>query len=109
MEESHHESAQLRVIVRNLYEKAPDTARFLAATILEYSAQDSIEGPQPQVDNSSTQVDKSTTQVDNSTAQVDNSTTQPLKRKSASGKDLSYRPPKDGKAKAEKIRSKARR
>jgi hypothetical protein len=71
--------------VRNLCEEAPEAARFLATTILGYSdansyLEDSIESPQPG---------------------SGNDITQPTKRKSASSKDLSYRPPKAAKAKAE--------
>jgi hypothetical protein len=75
------------VVVRKLCEKAPEAARFLATTILEYSdpnscPQDSIEDSQPE--------------LDNNTAQV-------TKRRRASSKDLSYRPPQPAKANAEKI------
>ena len=61
---------------------------FWLRTILECSdlsncPQDSIEGPQPN---------------------LDNNTMQAMQRLSASGKDLSYRPPKPSEAKAEKIK-----
>jgi hypothetical protein len=70
-------------VVRNLCEKAPQAARFLAVTILEY-CDPNIESPQPQLDKKAT---RATT------------------RKSGSSKDPSYRPSKAGMAKAEKTNS----
>jgi hypothetical protein len=78
--------------MRNLCDKAPEAARCLATTILEFSdinngPQDGIEGPQQK------------------SAWLGNSAIQSTKRKSVSSKDLSYRPPKSAKVKAEKTNS----
>lgn len=78
--------------MRNLCDKAPRAARLLATTILEYSdinnsPRDGIDDPQPK------------------SAGLDNNSIQPMKRKTASHKDLSYRPPKPAKAKGEETDS----
>jgi hypothetical protein len=75
--------------MRKLRDKAPETARFLATTILEHS----------DVDNGSR--DGTECQQQDSARLSDNAI-QPTKRNSAPTKDLSYRPPRSAKAKAEK-------
>ena len=79
----------MRELVRSLYKKTPEIARYLAATILKYSdlnncPYNSIDGPQPELENNITQA---------------------TKRKSTLSKDLSYQPPKPAKIKAERINS----
>jgi hypothetical protein len=78
--------------MRSLCDKAPDAARILATTILEFSdinnsSQGGIEGPQQ----------KST--------ELDNSTIRPTKRKRASSKDLSYQQPNSAKPQAKKAKA----
>jgi hypothetical protein len=75
--------------MRKLRDKAPETARFLATTILKHS----------DVDNGSQ--DEIECQRQDS-AKLDDNAIRSTKRKSARTKDLSYRPPRSAKAKAEK-------
>ena len=75
--------------MRKLRDKAPETARFLATTILEHS----------DVDNGSQ--DGIECQHQDS-AKLDDNAIRSTKHKSAPTKDLSYRPPRSAKAKAEK-------
>src|SRR5437868_683076 len=83
---SYHKYRQFCVVMRNLCEKAPGPARFLATTILECSklnsCQNGINDLQP-----------------------DDDTTQTTKRKSASNRDPLYRPPKSSKIRAKKTNS----